>query len=76
VRIRWHDGGELPAGAIAITLASQAPASFTPGAMAFALPYERVHITVFLDRVQHANGSVPPPERVTKAYDEEGSLRP
>jgi hypothetical protein len=60
VRIGWHDGGQLPAGAIAITLASRAP-EFTPGAMAFALPFERVHITVFLDRVQHANGSVPPP---------------
>jgi hypothetical protein len=61
VRIGWHDGGQSPAGAIAIRLASKAPASFTPGAMAFALPYERVHITVFWDRVQHANGSVPPP---------------
>jgi len=61
VRIGWHDGAQLPAGAIAITLVSQAPASFTPGAMAFALPYERVHITVFLDRLRHANGSVPPP---------------
>jgi hypothetical protein len=61
VRIGWHDGTQLPAGAIAITLASRAPEGFTPGAMAFALPFERVHITVFLDRVQHANGSVPPP---------------
>jgi hypothetical protein len=63
VQIRWHGrtphGGQLPAGAIAITIASQAPASLTPGAMALALPYERIHITVFLDRVQHANGSVP-----------------
>src|SRR6266852_4162024 len=61
VRIEWHNGGQLPPGAIAITLTSRAPASFTPGAMAFALPYERVHITVFLDRVRHGNGSVPPP---------------
>jgi hypothetical protein len=61
VRIGWHDSGQLPAGGIAITLASRAPESFTPGGMAFALPFERVHITVFLDRVQHANGSVPPP---------------
>jgi hypothetical protein len=61
VRIEWHYGGQLPAGAIAITLASQSPASLTPGTMAFALPYERVHVTVFLDRVLHANGFVPPP---------------
>src|SRR6266436_10002812 len=58
VQIRWHYGGQLPAGAIAITLASQAPASLPPGTMAFAFPYERVHITVFMDRVRHANSSV------------------
>jgi hypothetical protein len=61
VRIRWHYGGQLRAGAIAITLASQAPAPLTPGTMAFALPYERVHVAVFLDRVLHANGFVLPP---------------
>src|SRR5712692_4303437 len=60
VQIRWHYGGQLPAGAIAITLASQAPASLTPGTMAFAFPYERVHITVFLDRVLRKNGFVSP----------------
>jgi hypothetical protein len=61
VRIRWYYGGQLPAGAIAITLASQAPASLTPGTMALAFPYERVHVTLFLDRVLHANGFVLPP---------------
>ena len=64
VRIRWSgrtpDRGQLPAGAIAITLASRAPEGFTPGAMAFALPYERVHVTVFWDRVQHAKSFVSP----------------
>jgi hypothetical protein len=61
VRIEWHYGRQLPAGAIAITLASQAPASLTHGTMALAFPYERVHVTLFLDRVLRANGSVPPP---------------
>src|SRR6266852_5033383 len=39
VRIEWHYGGQLPAGAIAITLASRAPASLTPGTLALAFPY-------------------------------------
>src|SRR6266849_784822 len=50
VRIGWHDSGQLPTGAIAITLASRAPEGFTPGAMAFALPYERVHRRGVVDR--------------------------
>ncbi len=61
VLIRWHYGGQLPSGAIAITLASRATEGFKPHGMALALPYERVHITVFLDRVMHANGFVSPP---------------
>src|SRR6266852_2132375 len=39
VRIEWHYGGQVPAGAIAITLASRAPASLTPGTLALAFPY-------------------------------------
>jgi hypothetical protein len=65
VQIRWHgrtpDGSHLPAGAIAITIASRTPEFFRPSALAFAFPYERAPITVFWDRVQHANGSVSTP---------------
>ena len=56
VRIEWRghepDGGNLPAGAVAIRLAPQTPVHFMPGALAFARPYEGVHITVFCDRIQ------------------------
>ena len=56
VRIEWHghapDSGQLPAGAIAISLAAQTPATLLPGALAFARPYEGIHITVFWDRIQ------------------------
>lgn len=50
VRIEWHgrtpDGGKVPRGAIAIRLAPQTRAGFLPGALAFARPFEGVHITV------------------------------
>ena len=63
VRIEWHghasDGGQLPAGAIAISLAPQTPVGFLPGALAFARPYEGVHITVFWDRIQQTPRPAP-----------------
>jgi hypothetical protein len=56
VRMEWRghepDGAHLPAGAVAIRLAPQTPVHFMPGALAFARPYEGVHITVFCDRIQ------------------------
>jgi hypothetical protein len=64
VRIDWHgqtpDGGQVLGGAIAISLAPQTPAGFLPGALAFTRPFERVHITVFWDRIQQANRSASP----------------
>jgi hypothetical protein len=57
VKLDWRghapDGGRLPVGAVAIGLAPRTPAGFMPGALAFARPYDGVHITVFYDRVQH-----------------------
>ena len=37
---------------IALELVNGAPRTVAPGVMAYALAYERVHITVFYDRVQ------------------------
>jgi len=64
VRMEWRghepDGGHLAAGAVAIRLAPQTPVHLMPGALAFARPYEGVHITVFCDRIQRvAPGSGP-----------------
>jgi hypothetical protein len=56
---RPPDDGQLPVGAIAISLPSQTPVSFLPGALAFTRPYEGVHITVFWDRIQQAPRSAP-----------------
>jgi hypothetical protein len=52
VKILWHSPRNCPAGAILITLSNDTPASLFPGALAYALPYERTHIVVFYDRVK------------------------
>jgi hypothetical protein len=49
VRVNWrvgHPNGE----AIAVGM-SDVPSSYHPGALAFASPYQSVHITVFYDRI-------------------------
>src|SRR5215468_9997590 len=55
VRIEWHGhtprSGQVPSGAVVISLVSQTPAALLPGALAFARPYEGTHITVFWDRI-------------------------
>jgi hypothetical protein len=51
VRINWRAG--RPNGdAITVGMSDASPTSFHPGALAFALPYEGVHITVFYDRIR------------------------
>ena len=56
VRIEWRDhrqaASALSPGAISISFATQTPGSFMPGALAYARPYEGVHITVFYDRIE------------------------
>lgn len=55
VRIDWHSGQPAtssPHGEIAIELATATPPSFEPGAFAYALPYEGVHIQIFYDRIK------------------------
>ncbi len=55
IRLDWHSG-ELPRTSsteqIGIELATRTPVNLLPGALAYALPYEGVHIRVFYDRIQ------------------------
>jgi hypothetical protein len=56
VQVEWRTKTHsCPAnGAIVINLAEDTPVSYHPGAFAFALPYEGVHIQVFYDRIRKA----------------------
>jgi hypothetical protein len=57
VRIEWRSGqpaaSSAIAGAIAIELVTETPGTFLPGALAYAQPYEGVHIQVFYDRIKY-----------------------
>jgi hypothetical protein len=56
VRIDWRSGqptASSPHGAIAIELVTETPGTFLPGALAYAQPYEGVHIQVFYDRIKY-----------------------
>jgi hypothetical protein len=53
VKVHFH-AGVPPASdpdAIAIEFTTHTPANFMPGALAYALPYEGVHIRIFWDRI-------------------------
>ena len=55
VRIEWRAGqpaASSPHGEVAIELVTETPPTFVPGAFAYALPYEGVHIQVFYDRIK------------------------
>ena len=54
VTLLWKDGRPSPSetDAIAIELAAKTPRTLAPGALAYALPYEGVHIRIFWDRIQ------------------------
>jgi len=58
VKLDWRNGS-CPAApnAIKIAFAMQAPAGFSPGALAYARPYEGIHIVVFYDRVRRMHPS-------------------
>lgn len=53
ISLKWRSGNPSPSenDSIAIHLTSGTPESFRPGALAFALPYEGVHIRIFWDRI-------------------------
>lgn len=50
VRIKWCYGHPTE-DAVSIEFSERTPSDYRPGSLAFALPYEGVHITVFYDRV-------------------------
>src|SRR5271166_5423526 len=59
VKIDWRRGQpsrsqSLAENAIVVEMVTDTPMQFKPGALAFAQPYEGVHIDVFYDRVQAA----------------------
>jgi len=51
IKLQWHDEQHCPSGALRVSLVSQTPENSHPGALAYALPYEGIHIVVFMDRV-------------------------
>lgn len=58
VRVNWRGLNNCPTQAIQIELSESAAASDRPGALAYAHPFDGVHIMVFMDRV---NSFVAPP---------------
>jgi hypothetical protein len=62
IKLDWQAGNPSrpKAGAIVIELVNGTPATFMPGSLAYALPYEGVHVRVFCDRV----GTTPAPREV------------
>ncbi len=62
VAMEWHSGAPAvcrePDGTKTVILgfAVNAPAQDHPGAMAYAQPYERVHIVVLFDRIEKSTG--------------------
>jgi hypothetical protein len=54
VKLKWHSDVSFCRGkrdAIVFSLSTNTPKNFLPGALAYALPYEGVHIEVFYDRI-------------------------
>jgi hypothetical protein len=60
IRLQWRNtlGACAAKRGIVVTLAFQAPADRHPGALAYALPYDRTHVVLLYGRVLNA---VPPP---------------
>jgi hypothetical protein len=57
VRIDWRNMNHCPDEAIRISLQTMTEPGQLPGALAYALPYEKVHIRVFYDRVRTLSGA-------------------
>ncbi|HZQ55367.1 MAG TPA: hypothetical protein VFB14_24430 [Bryobacteraceae bacterium] len=55
VTVVWNDPHDCPATAIFISISQKTPATLKPGALAYALPYEGVHIRVFYDRIAQSS---------------------
>lgn len=52
VTVYWTGGSDCPAQGIRIQFVRNAPDNYFPGALAYARPYEGVHIEVFYNRVR------------------------
>ena len=52
VTLEWRGLSHCPPAAIVITLSEDTPRTLHPAALAYALPFEGVHIVIFLDRVR------------------------
>jgi hypothetical protein len=54
VTVQWRRSGKsCPAEAIQIGLSEHTPIDQLPGAQAFAMPFEGIHIQIFYDRLAH-----------------------
>ena len=63
VKLDWHDEIDFCRGnldAMVVSLMTSTPRTFHPGALAYALPYEGVHIQVFYDRIAQADPALVP----------------
>ena len=63
VKLEWHGEVSFCQGkldAMVVSLMTSTPKTFHPGALAYALPYEGVHIQVFYDRIAGADPELVP----------------
>jgi hypothetical protein len=63
VKLEWHGEASFCKGnsdAMVVSLMTSTPKAFHPGALAYALPYEGVHIRVFYDRIAQADPDLSP----------------
>ena len=63
VKLEWHDEVSFCRGqrdAMVVSFMASTPKTFHPGALAYALPYEGVHIQVFYDRIAGADPELAP----------------
>jgi hypothetical protein len=54
ISIQWRSGqphAPLPLNFVIVEMGDQTPKDLYPGALAYAMPYDRIHIKVFYDRV-------------------------
>ena len=60
VTIAWRNPRGCPAEAILISLTDETPENLSRGTLAYALPYEGVHIRVFYDRIRRYGPELAP----------------
>jgi len=63
VKLEWHAEVSFCKGnsdAMVVSLMTSTPNTFHPGALAYALPYEGIHIEVFYDRIAQSDPDLVP----------------